>query len=158
MKRGLTVLQAHFFAFYFGCLSMIIPPVAVESMVTAKLAGARFSPTAIEATKVAIGCFIVPFLFVWCPVLLLQPDDRLRAVAGSIVSFAIVIVLQVIVCGYFLTNIGRLERGIFTVIALLIFLSLPPRNYVMLAAGVMFFILATAWQWQKRRVLASACA
>ena len=60
------------FVFYFGLLSMLTPPVALCAMVAARVAGADFWRTALEACRLAIVAYIVPFFFVYQPVLLFK--------------------------------------------------------------------------------------
>ncbi len=151
VNMGLNIVQAHLFAVYFALMGFLTPPVAIGAMIAARLAGSPYIKTAIEASKVAIAGFIIPYLFVWVPVLLLQPDDPLWAIAGLIASLVIIISLQIVICGHYLTTVTRQERVIFGIVALMIFLSLPGRIYVLLVPAIVIFILVTIRQWQKRK-------
>lgn len=154
VKMGLTLLQAHLFAFYYACLSFVTPPVAIGAMVAAKLAGTAFWKTGIEATKVAIGSFLVPFLFIWCPILLLQPQEPIWVAPGLVMSFILMVVLQVIVCGYYQTNVNYLERGLLVVVLVLSLMGLAWSNYMMIATSFILFTIITLWQWRKKKLLA----
>ena len=70
VRLGVPVLAAHFFVFYFGCLSAITPPVAIASYAGASIAEADFNRTGVAAVKIAIAAFIVPYMFVYSPSLL----------------------------------------------------------------------------------------
>ena len=72
MKLGVGLLPAHLFAFYFGVLADITPPVAIAAYASAAIAGSEPMKTGFEAFKLAIGGFIVPFIFVYHPALILQ--------------------------------------------------------------------------------------
>jgi TRAP transporter 4TM/12TM fusion protein len=72
MKLGVGLLPAHLFAFYFGVLADITPPVAIAAYASAAIAGSDPMKTGFEAFKLAIGGFIVPFIFVYHPALILQ--------------------------------------------------------------------------------------
>jgi len=68
---GLSLVAAHLFVVYFGVLSVITPPVALAAFAAAPIAGANPMETGFEATRLAIAGFIIPYLFVFHPDLLL---------------------------------------------------------------------------------------
>ncbi len=72
MKLGVGLLPAHLFAFYFGVLADVTPPVAIAAYASAAIAGSEPMKTGFEAFKLAIGGIIVPFVFVYHPALILQ--------------------------------------------------------------------------------------
>ncbi len=74
IKLGLPPLSAHLFIFYFSCISAITPPVAVASYVAAGIA--RANPVKVGFTSVRLGivAFVVPYMFVFGPALLLQGE------------------------------------------------------------------------------------
>jgi TRAP transporter 4TM/12TM fusion protein len=72
MKLGVGLLPAHLFAFYFGVLADVTPPVAIAAYASAAIAGSDPMKTGFEAFKLAIGGVIVPFIFVYHPALILQ--------------------------------------------------------------------------------------
>ncbi len=71
IKIGVPTLQAHFFAFYFAMLSLVTPPVATASYVAAGIAGSSMTKTGWTSMRVASAAYIVPFMFVFAPALLL---------------------------------------------------------------------------------------
>jgi TRAP transporter 4TM/12TM fusion protein len=72
---GLSLVAAHLFVVYFGVLSVVTPPVALAAFAAAPIAGANPMETGFEATRLAIAGFIIPFLFVIHPDLLLIVGD-----------------------------------------------------------------------------------
>src|SRR5699024_12331495 len=74
---GFDPLAAHLFIFYFGILSNITPPVALAAFVTSGLAETKPFPTSLTALKLGITAFILPFVFILSPELVMQ---------GSIIS------------------------------------------------------------------------
>ena len=72
---GLSLMAAHLFVVYFGVLSVVTPPVALAAFAAAPIAGANPMETGFEATRLAIAGFIIPYLFVFHPDLLLILDD-----------------------------------------------------------------------------------
>lgn len=72
IQLGIGALEAHFFVFYFGLLSMITPPVALAAFAAASVAGTRAMPTAVESVRFGWMAFILPFIFVYQPAMLMQ--------------------------------------------------------------------------------------
>jgi TRAP transporter 4TM/12TM fusion protein len=70
-KLGLSLVAAHLFVVYFGVLSVVTPPVALAAFAAAPIAKASPMETGFEATRLAIAGFIIPYLFVIHPDLLL---------------------------------------------------------------------------------------
>ena len=65
IQLGVQPLAAHMFAFYFGIIADVTPPVALAAIAGAAIAKARPMKTAFNATKLAIGAFIIPYMFVY---------------------------------------------------------------------------------------------
>lgn len=96
---GVPAMAAHLFCFYFGIVSDLTPPVAMAALTGAGIAKARFWPTAINATKLGAAAFIIPFFFVYNPVLLLgQEPFTVMVLVGMLFS---VIGIVAISCGLF---------------------------------------------------------
>lgn len=70
-ELGVPTLAAHLFVFYFGCMSNLTPPVALAAFAAAGIAGASAMQTAMTAVLLAGTGFLVPFMFVYGPPLLL---------------------------------------------------------------------------------------
>ena len=68
---GIEPLAAHMFAFYFGIIADITPPVALAAIAGAAIAKAKPIRTAFQATKIAIGAFIIPYMFIYNPQMLM---------------------------------------------------------------------------------------
>lgn len=71
-KMGTLPLSAHMFVLFWGCISAITPPVALASYAGASIAGANMNKTGWEAVRIGMAGFILPFLFVYQPAILLQ--------------------------------------------------------------------------------------
>ena len=72
IQLGLPPLAAHMFIFYFGCISSITPPVALAAYAGAGLAGCDPNKTGYKAFRLAFCSFLMPYLFVYNPVLLME--------------------------------------------------------------------------------------
>ncbi|MFC1938292.1 TRAP transporter fused permease subunit, partial [Chloroflexota bacterium] len=150
VRGGLDILQAHLFVLYFACLNFVTPPVAVVALIASKLAGAPFLKTAVESTKAALAGFVVPFLFILSPILILQHQDLLAALTGILSAVLILTALQIAICNYYFTGLSRLERVAFVVAAAALFIYLATEIYTLLAIGIIVFTLLTIRQVKKR--------
>ena len=72
IQLGIPPLAAHMFIFYFGCISSITPPVALAAYAGAGLAGCDSNKTGYKAFRLAFCSFLMPYLFVYNPVLLME--------------------------------------------------------------------------------------
>ena len=72
IQLGIPPLAAHMFIFYFGCISSIPPPVALAAYAGAGLAGCDPNKTGYKAFRLAFCSFLMPYLFVYNPVLLME--------------------------------------------------------------------------------------
>jgi TRAP transporter 4TM/12TM fusion protein len=72
LQLQVTPMAAHMFAFYYGIVSAITPPVALASFAAAAIAGSPPMATAIESARIGIAKYIVPFIFVYNPSLLFE--------------------------------------------------------------------------------------
>lgn len=91
MEAGVDRLVAHMFVFYFANLSSITPPVCVASFAAASVASANMFRTAFTAVRLAIGAFMIPFVIVYQPVLLLQGDPLAVAIGCASALTAVVL-------------------------------------------------------------------
>ncbi|GIX14586.1 MAG: hypothetical protein KatS3mg118_2545 [Paracoccaceae bacterium] len=72
VEAGVAPLSAHMFVPYFGMMSMITPPIAIGAFAAAAIAGGSPMRTGLEAMRFAWLAFLIPFLFVLSPTLLMQ--------------------------------------------------------------------------------------
>ena len=89
MNESFALLPAHMFTFYFGIIADITPPVALAAMAGAAIADANPFKTGIESARLAIGAFLVPFIFVMNPQMLMlnaQWHEIVRIVLTSLVG------------------------------------------------------------------------
>lgn len=72
VKLGFPLVAAHFFVFYFGIVADITPPVALAAYAGSAIAKSNPMKTGVTATKLAIAAFIVPYIFSYSPIMLLE--------------------------------------------------------------------------------------
>lgn len=119
-KMGVAPFQAHFFIFYYACLSTITPPVALAAYVGAGLAGAKSSEVGWTAFKLALAGFIVPFFFVYSPAMLLIADSAAEVIFAAVTGLAGTALLAVGVEGYLTIKLPIWLRAVFLAAALLL--------------------------------------
>lgn len=104
------LLPAHMFAFYFGIIADVTPPVALAAFAGAGIAKANPMKTGINASKLAIAAFLVPYIFVINPQMLLFDITPVSFVWMLITSLIGIISVAAAVNGWFLTNTLWYER------------------------------------------------
>ncbi len=82
LQLGVPLLVSHMFVFYFGIMADLTPPVALAALAASPIAGASHLRIGFTATRIAIAGYVVPYMAVYAPALLLQPGDPMAAVIG----------------------------------------------------------------------------
>ena len=82
VEMGVPMLAAHLFIFYFGCISNVTPPVSLAAYAAAGIAGSPPLKTAWTAMGLASAGFLVPFMFVYAPALILDGSAKEVAVTS----------------------------------------------------------------------------
>ncbi len=110
IKMGVPDIAAHFFVFYFGIVADLTPPVALAAYAGAAIAQANPMKTAFTATKLAIGAFIIPYVFALNPAMLFIDtgvgEVILICVTSLVGMFGVSSALQ----GYLLDNMKWYQR------------------------------------------------
>ncbi len=111
VKLGVPVLSAHFFVFYFGCISTITPPVALAAYVAGGIADADINKVGWTAASYAVTSFVLPFAFIFGPGLLLQAGLTGNLIA-VVTGFAGIAAVAVAVTGALGRPLGWAGRGV----------------------------------------------
>lgn len=142
VQMGIPVLAAHMFVFYFGIIADVTPPVALAAYAGAAISGGNALKTGVNASKLAIAAFIIPYIFVLSPVILMINATPLGLVMTLITAMIGMIALSSSLIGHLVTDMNIVERvvlfaggllmiipgtatdlGGFTIFAILIFLQ-----------------------------------
>ncbi len=91
LELGVPLLVSHMFVFYFGILADLTPPVALACFAAAPIAKERGLAISMQAIKVAAAGFVIPFMAVYSPALMLQPGGPLSAQWGLTAAAAYII-------------------------------------------------------------------
>jgi TRAP transporter 4TM/12TM fusion protein len=151
IKMGVVAPAAHMFAFYFAILSAITPPVALAVFAAASLAKADIWTTGWAAMRAAAPAYIVPFMFVYEPMLLLIVKDwsaEWPFVLWSVMTATVgVICLAAGLFGWLLGHASMWQRGLLLVSAL----CLIKPGLITDAIGLALLAVVAAVQLLERR-------
>lgn len=155
IQLGVEPLVAHLFIFYFAVISTITPPVCAAVFLAAALADANWWKTALEALKLAVSAFIVPFAFVYSESLLLMGS------AGDIVISTVtaaigVFILSIAAIGYFKGRVHILLRLLAAAAGVLLIVPNIAYSLVGLVLGII--VLAVQFFMKKNGDSADAGA
>jgi TRAP transporter 4TM/12TM fusion protein len=143
VKMGVDPLAAHLFIFYFGCMSLVTPPVALAAYAAAVIAKADFWETGWESSRLGIVGYIVPFIFVYQPALLLHGStgEVILAATSAVIG---TVALAGAMTGYFFGAISRLQRVALFVAAITLIYPGWKTDLIGLALVVVTFVINTA--------------
>ena len=150
VNMGVPLLAAHFFVFYFAIMSTITPPVALSSFVAAGLAQSDPLKTGVSAFRLAIAGFIIPFMLVYKPALLLTGTTVPAVIYNLAIAIIGVIVLAMASEGYVMGVLKLWQRLILLacVIGLLI---LDERGDLVALPIILLILFFQRREWKKRR-------
>ena len=109
-KLGIPLIAAHLFSFYYAMFANLTPPVALAAFAAAGVSGGDPMKTGVAAVKLAIAGFIVPFMFVYSPQLLLLDTTWLEGIRVTVGACIGVFMIGVAVEGYLFTRVPMLLR------------------------------------------------
>ncbi len=150
INMGLPPYVAHMFAFYYACLSLITPPVAITAYAAAGIAGSGLWETGWTAFRLGIAGYIVPFMFVYSPSLLLVGswEEILVSTSTALVGIG---ALSVASAGYLFCRLTIVERLLAFVAALLL---IAPSVRLILPGLTMFGAVYAIQHWKRARLSA----
>lgn len=117
---GVPDLSAHLFVFYFGIIADITPPVALAAFAAAGVAGGEPLRTGVNSAKLAIAAFIIPYIFVLSPQLLMIDTTWTELLWVIATAVAGMISIGASIIGYWMRKLNILERAISLIGGLLL--------------------------------------
>lgn len=155
LELGVPLLVSHMFVFYFGIMADLTPPVALACFAAAPMAKTSGLKISIQAVKLAAAGFVIPFMAVYTPSLMLQDGGWMAEAFGYPVEVAYIVAMAcfgigmwgVATVGFLLVRTGFIERVLFFVAGLLLILALPLTDEI----GFVLGLALVAWQvWRAR--------
>ncbi|MEO9299809.1 TRAP transporter permease [Devosia alba] len=118
IEVGINPIAAHLFILYLGMMSMITPPIAIAAFAAAGIAKASAMRTGFASMKFGWSAFVIPFLFVYSPTLIMIGEPIDIAVAISTAALGVWLISAGL-AGYFMTKLPTIWRAAFIIFGLL---------------------------------------
>jgi TRAP-type uncharacterized transport system fused permease subunit len=144
VNMGVTPLAAHLFIFYFAVISMITPPVALAAYAAASIGEADLWETGVQAFKIAIPGFLIPFIFVYDNGLLLK-GPWLEIIWRTFITIIGIIGLAGAIMGYYARKTTLFDRCVLFVGSILLIVPEKTTDFLGIAVLTGLFFL------QRRR-------
>ncbi|GIN67800.1 TRAP transporter permease [Bacillus sonorensis] len=144
-------LSAHLFVFYFGIVADITPPVALAAFAAAGVAGGEPIRTGVISAKLAVAAFIIPYVFVLSPELLMIDAHWYEIIWVIFTALAGMIAIGAGMIGYWMRKVFWFERILAALSGLLL---IYPEGYTdMIGLGIflLLFILQLIWKRDRSR-------
>ncbi len=147
---GFPVVAAHFFVFYFGIVADITPPVALAAYAGSAIAKSNPMKTGINATRLAIAAFIVPYVFAYSPALLFENTTPIEVVIIAISAVLGIFGVAAGIGGYLFKNMNPLLR--LLIIAGGLTLLIPGTLTDVIGIVLMAFVCVTEFFVAKKKI------
>lgn len=157
-KLGVPLIASHMFAFYYGIMADLSPPVALAALAAAPIAKENPDKIGWEAMRIALAGYVIPFIFVYSPALMLQAGDPVAAKLGfygavALASFKALVAIALfgmVAIGFLFTRLTLLERAVALGAAMCLLGDFPFSD----TAGFVLSAAIVLWQWRQRPLAA----
>ena len=158
LELGVPLLVSHMFVFYFGIMADLTPPVALACFAAAPIAKSSGLKISLNAIKLAAAGFVIPFMAVFTPSLMLQDGGWMADAFGYPVEVAYVIFKACVgigltgvgLIGFLFVKAGALERAAFLAAGITLILALPLTDEIGFALGLAL-VAYQYWRLRKER-------
>ncbi|KRR16704.1 C4-dicarboxylate ABC transporter [Bradyrhizobium lablabi] len=161
-KLGVPLIASHMFAFYFGIMADLSPPVALAALAAAPIAKENPDRIGWQAMRIALAGYVIPFIFVYSPALMLQAGDPIALQLGFYGAVALATLKALVAIGLFgIVAIGFLFTRLTWAEIVVAFVAALCLLGEFAFSDTIGFALAAAvvlWQWRQRARNAVAAA
>ena len=147
VQMGVPVLCAHMFVFYFGIIADVTPPVALAAFAGSGISGGNPLRTGINASKLAIAAFIIPYMFVLSPVLLMIEGTAFDLLLTILTALIGMVALSSALIGYLADDCSTIERLVLIAGGLMM---IKP-GFLTDIAGFALFVVILFLQLKRRK-------
>ncbi len=148
LKLGVPLIVSHMFVFYFGIMADLTPPVALAAFAAASIAKESAMKIGVKAVQIAIAGFVVPYMAVYTPALMLQGDWTFAAVAYIVFKALLSIALWgAASIGYLRAPLNPAERIFAAASAFMLVAAIPLTDEIGFGMSATF----VAWHWLRSR-------
>lgn len=153
-KLGVPLIASHMFAFYYGIMADLSPPVALAALAAAPIAKENPDKIGWEAMRIALAGYVIPFIFVYSPALMLQAGDPMAAKLGfygavALATFKALVAIALfgmVAIGFLFTRLRLIERVVALGAAMCLLGDFPFSD----TAGFLLSAAIVLWQWRQR--------
>jgi TRAP transporter 4TM/12TM fusion protein len=157
LELGVPLLVSHMFVFYFGIMADLTPPVALACFAAAPMAKTSGLKISLQAVKLASAGFVIPFMAVYTPSLMLQDGGWMAEAFGYPVEVVYIVLKTclaiglwgVATVGFLFTRAGLPERLLAFAAGLSLMLALPFTDEI----GFALAVAIIGWQWWRSRAV-----
>lgn len=154
IQHGILPMAAHLFIFYFGAISMITPPVCLASYAAASIVGANQMKTGYHGVRLCIAGFVIPFIFVYSPSLILE-GTILEIIITVIKTFFGIMFIAFSIRGFLFQRLNWTKSILLCLGATgLIFplhAEIPIGIWLLNSGGAVLCFCILFWEYQKKR-------
>ena len=148
VQMGVPILAAHMFVFYFGIIADVTPPVALAAYAGAGISGGNALKTGVHASKLAIAAFIIPYIFVLSPMILMVDATPLGLTLATLSALAGMVAISSALCGFLADHCHMYERVLLIIAGLL--MIKPGGTTDLIGCAIFAVILAMQYTRAKR--------
>jgi TRAP transporter 4TM/12TM fusion protein len=141
VKAGVPPMAAHMFVLYFGVISGLTPPVAITAYTAAGIAKSDPTKTAFVSTVIGAGGYLLPFMFVYNPELVLHATNVVSIVQSVVFSLIGCVSFAIFMQGYLAIKINIVERCGYLLAAVLLIEKLLITSLIGCALFAVLFFL-----------------
>jgi TRAP transporter 4TM/12TM fusion protein len=153
LKLGVPLIVSHMFVFYFGIMADLTPPVALAAFAAASIAKASPMKIGVKATQIAIAGFVIPYMAVYDPALMLQGEWTIPAVMYIVFKAVLAVALWgAAAVGYLWAPLSPAERVFGAASSLMLVTAIPLTDEIGFGMAALFF----AWNFLRKRKAALA--
>ncbi len=153
-KLGVPLIASHMFAFYYGIMADLSPPVALAALAAAPIAKENPDKIGWEAMRIALAGYVIPFIFVYSPALMLQAGDPMAAKLGfygavalaTLKALVAIALFGMVAIGFLFTRLTILERVVALGAAMCLLGDFPFSD----TAGFVLSAGLVLRQWRQR--------
>jgi TRAP transporter 4TM/12TM fusion protein len=154
LELGVPLIVSHMFVFYFGIMADLTPPVALACFAAAPIARETGLKISMQAIRVAIAGFIVPYMAVYSPALMLQSGDWVDTTWIVFKALVAISMWGAGAIGFLFGPLNWVERVVAIVAASFLVVALPLTDEIGLASVAVF----VGWHWWRTRQLRAVTA
>ena len=156
LELGVPLIVSHMFVFYFGILADLTPPVALACFAAAPIAKESGFKISLEAIKVSAAGFVIPYMAVFTPALMLQAGGPLADAVGFPLAVAYIVLKCALaiglwgaaVIGWLGHRLALWQRGLTAAAAFTLIAALPLTDEIGFALAALF---AASWWFARKR-------